>query len=337
MLLKLQPPKKKAFNFTLKLLIGALLAWAIYRQVFARENAEDLWRAFLSHFYAPNLWWLVAVVLLTPLNLSLEALKWQALMRNFSALGFGVFFQAILAGTTIAIFTPNRVGEYGGRVLFVEKGKGWVAVISTMVGSLSQLLVLITAGVVGTIYFAWRYLHTELYLLLVSLSLGLALLSFLFFSYFNIDLIIPMAKRIPYVNKLKKWLRHLTVLKHFHRKELRRTLVFALLRYLTYSTQYYFLLKFYGVSVSWLEGMAGIATIFLIQASIPLPPVMGLLARGETALLVWGVFSPDQVSILAATFTLFVINIAVPSLLGLIAIARLNVAKSIGYEHGNPS
>ena len=41
------------------------------------------------------------------------------------------------------------------------------------------------------------------------------------------------------------------------------------LRYMTYSIQYYFLLKFYGIHPPLLLGLAGIATIFFVQASIP--------------------------------------------------------------------
>ena len=76
---------------------------------------------------------------------------------------------------------------------------------------------------------------------------------------------------------------------------------------------------------------------FFVQASIPLPPVMGLLARGEIALFIWGFFSEDQVAILAATFTLFVINIAIPALFGMAFIVQANILKSLGYEDGEDS
>lgn len=324
--------KKKFLNLALKLLIAALLGWAIYRQVFAKQQVDELWGALVRHFTYPNLLWLVAVVLLAPLNMALEALKWRQLISGFSKLSFWQTFKAILAGTSIAIITPNRVGEYGGRVLFVEEGQGWKSVIATMVGSLAQLLALLSVGMVGGVFFAVKFLEPEPYLVPVSISLGAAFLAMLFFGYFNIDVVVPLAKRIPYIDRFKKQLRHITVLRHYHRRELGRALGFAYLRYFVYSTQYYLLLQFFGVPAPWLLGMAGIATIFLVQASVPLPPAMGLLARGEIALFVWGFFTQDHVDILAATFSLFVINIAVPALLGLVFIIQLNILKSIGYE-----
>lgn len=217
-------------------------------------------------------------------------------------------------------------------MLYIEKGKGWEAVISTLVGSMSQLLALIAVGLFGAVYFYWKFLEPEPYLSLVAMSLGLAFVAILVFGYFNIDLLIPIAKRIPYINPLKKWLKHLSVLRHYRRNELGLALLFAFLRYFTYSFQYFLLLKFYGIPAPWLDAAAGIATIFLIQASVPLPPAVGLLARGQIALFVWGFFTADQLDILAATFTLFVINIALPSLAGLLFIARLNIFKSMSYE-----
>lgn len=291
----------------------------------------------MRHFTYPNLLWLLVVVSLVPLNITLETLKWHELTRSFTKITFWQKLKAVLAGSTIGIFTPNRVGEYGGRMLFVEEGQGWKAVISTMVGSLAQLLVLLSVGLMGGIYFYLKFLDPEPYLVTVALSLGTAFLGLLFFGYFNIDLMVVLAKRIPHIERFKKPLRHLTVLRNYHRQELGRALWLAFLRYATFSTQYYLLLQFYGVPAPWLLGMAGIATIFLVQASVPLPPAMGLLARGEIALFVWGFFTDDSVDILAATFSLFVINIVVPALLGLLFIVQVNILKSVGYENEKSS
>ncbi|MEK7258101.1 MAG: lysylphosphatidylglycerol synthase domain-containing protein, partial [Bacteroidota bacterium] len=305
--------KKKLIAFSVKLLIAVLVAWALYRQVFAKQELDEIYRSFQVHFRFPNLLWLVAVVLLAPVNLGFEALKFRQLIRSFSSIGFWKTYRAILAGVAIAIFTPNRVGEYGGRVLFVEREHGWKAVVATMVGSMSQLLVLLSVGLVGAGYFSWRFLQPEPYVLAMAICLGLLLVSLLLFGFFNIDLLVPVAKRIPHIDKFRKYLRHLDVLKNYTARELGGALGFAFLRYLTYSTQYFFLLQFFEIPAAWLPGMAGIAAIFLVQASIPLPPVMGLLARSEIALFVWGFFSQDQVGILAASFSLFLINIAVPA------------------------
>ena len=311
------------------------MAWAIYKQVFAREDAAVLWNGLTERFIYPNQLWILAVILLAPINITFETLKWRELIYSFSPMKFWRVFKAVLSGITIAIFTPNRVGEYGGRILFVAAEHNWKAVIATLVGSLAQLLVLLSMGLLGLIVFSTHFLELNNYFLPLVVSIGAVLIGLMLFCFFNIDLLEPVVKRIPYIHHFQRFFKHLLVLKNYKKRELWTALGYAFCRYLTYSIQYYFLLKFYGIPVTPTLGMAGIATIFFVQASIPLPPVMGLLARGEIALYVWEFFSPDQVAILAATFTLFVINIAIPALLGMVFIVQANILKSLGYENGN--
>ena len=328
---------KKLLNILIKLLIGCLLVWAIYRQVFSRRDASVLWQGLVKQFEYPNLYWLVVVMLLVPLNIGLEALKWKSLIRTFLDIRLSKVIVAVLSGITIAIFTPNRVGEYGGRILFVPAEHNWKAVIATLVGSLAQLLVILSAGLIGLIFTYQYFFQTELNVLPLIVSMGVIIVGLTVFCFFNIDLLVPVVKRIPFIKYFRRHLKHLTVLKNYTSRELWEAILFAFLRYLTYSLQYYFLLKFYGIPVTFFIGLAGIAAIFFVQASIPLPPVMGLLARGEIALFIWGLFSEDQVAILAATFTLFVINIAIPALVGMVFIVQANILKSLGYENGDKS
>ncbi len=322
----------KFLNAAVKILIVGLLLWTIYRQVFAKDNIEELWRAFLQNFNFPNLWWLIAIAMLVPVNWGIEAIKWKQLIKNFSRLNFWKTYKAILAGVTVSLFTPNRVGEYGGRILLVEPENNWKAVVATLVGSFSQLLTLLTMGLLGAIVFSKTFLDPEIYILGLVFFLGIAFVGLMLFCFFNIDLVIPIAKRIPFPEKIKKYLRHVAVLKNYSNKELGHVLLFSLMRYLTYSFQYFLALQFFDIEVGIIQGFAGIATIYLMQTSIPLPPLMGLLARGEIALFVWGFFSSNEVNILAASFSLFVINLALPALIGAIFILQTNVMKSLGYS-----
>ena len=325
--------RRNTINTIIKLCIAAGLIWAIYRQVFARKDADELWQALVSHFEFPNLLWLCLVLCLVPVNIAFEALKFGKLVKAFSTLSFWRLFQSIMAGNTIAIFTPNRVGEYGGRVLFVPPEHNWKAVIATMVGSLAQLLVLLSMGLLGALWFSINVLELDRMVLALGLCLGSLLIGLLIFAFFNVDLLVPLIQRIPGIQRFNRYLKHLLVLKRYSKQELSEVLLMAFLRYLTYSLQYYFLLKFYAIPVPLAIGLSGVATIFFVQASIPLPPVLGLLARGEIALFIWGMFGTSEVDILAATFTLFVINIALPALIGMGFIVQTNVLKTLGYEN----
>ncbi|MCR9290212.1 MAG: flippase-like domain-containing protein [Bacteroidetes bacterium] len=329
--------KNKFINGLIKLLIVVLLLWAIYSQVFAKENIDDIWAIFIENFSFPNLYWLIFIVVLVPVNWGIEAYKWKQLIQNFTDLSFWKTYKAILAGITVSLFTPNRVGEYGGRILMVKAEHNWKAVIATLVGSFSQLLTLLAMGLLGAIYFSMTFLDPETYILQLIFFLGIAFISLMVFCFFNIDMVIPIARRIPFPDWMRRYLKHVAVLQNYTSKELIKVLLLSLFRYLIYSFQYFLALKFFGVEVPLIQGMAGIATIYLLQTSIPLPPLMGLLARGEVALFIWGFFSQTEVNILAASFSLFIINLAVPALLGAVFILQTNVLKSLGYEQSSPS
>lgn len=322
----------KYLNFIIKAAIIALLLWAIYQQVFAKENAADMWTAFLDRCSGLNIGWLLAVVFLVPFNWGFETRKWHVLIRKFTSYSFWAVYKATLAGVTVSLFTPNRVGEYGGRIILVEPKDNWNAAIATLVGSFSQLLVLLSMGLVGLLLFADNIFTIPSEVLGLLIFFGILGIILMLFCFFNIDLIVPVARRIPFPQRIRKYLGHLRVLNKYTTRELSRTLFFAFVRYCTYTFQYYLMLRFFGIEVPLFTAIAGIATIYLLQTSIPLPPVMGLLARGSIALQVWGHFSSSQIDILAATFSLFIINLTVPAVIGAVFILRTNVMKSLGYR-----
>lgn len=324
--------KSGPVNLGIKLGIFLLLSWVIYRQVIAREDLDVIWAAFLANFNTNTLPWLVPAILLMPLNWACETQKWRILIEGFAPLSFWAAYQAVFSGVTLSLFTPNRIGEYGGRILYVEARHNWKAVIATLVGSYAQLLVLLGLGLCGMIYFAILHQLLEPFFIPIVLFLGGSLIGVLLFCFFNIDLIVPLAKRLPFLHRFKRFVKHVKVLRSYSSASLARALSFAVARYLVYALQYYLLIRFFGIEVSVLEGLAGISTIYLLQTSIPLPPLMGLFVRSEVALFVWGMYSANEIAILAATFSLWILNLLIPALVGTIFMLNINVLKSLGYE-----
>ena len=93
-------------------------------------------------------------------------------------------------------------------------------------------------------------------------------------------------------------------------------------RFFVYCMQYWLCLDFFGLDLPLLWGIAGIAAIFLLQAAFPLPNGAALLLRTEMAIWLWADQPDSSATILMATFFLFVINLGIPSLVGLFYIIR---------------
>jgi len=312
-----------------------LLGYVIYQQVFAKENADKIWENFIQNLTSDNIHWLIITIILIPINWAFETLKWQVLIKDFEKLSFRKSYQAILSGITFSLFTPNRIGEYGGRILLVKPENNWKAVIATLVGSFSQLLVLLSCGILGLLFFIYLFLDIDQWIWLSIFFVGILFTFLMLFCFYNIDLVIPIVKRVPYVHKLKRFVKHVNVLRNYSSSILSSALMYSFLRYLTYTLQYFFMLQFFGIKVSIAKGLAGIATIYLLQTSIPLPPIWDLFARGQIALEIWGFSSDNEIGILASTFTLWVLNLIIPALIGTIFIVRINVLQSLGYEKIN--
>ena len=324
--------RNKHFNIFLKIILVVIVIYTIRSQVFAKDNIDELWTAFLDRFTKDNAWWVIMAMILMPLNWAVETLKWQVLIKRVEEVPFLKAFKGVFLGLSFSVFTPNRVGEYGGRILVVKPENNWKTVVATLVSSFSQQIALMTLGIIGLIYFMLKYLmeDAESFIVLGVGILGLALIIFMLLCYYNVNLAIPLFNKLPY---LRRFTVHMEVLDQYSFRELTGSLFYAILRYVIYTMQYYLILRFFGVDVPLIAGVAGIATIFLLQTSIPLPAIADLFVRSEVALYIWGFFTDNEISILASTFGLWFLNIIIPAILGMLFIFSVNITGSLGMKN----
>ncbi len=330
---------KKYYDLALKILLLCVFGVFIWWEVFQKQDSMLLWKTFLLQLNQSNPYYLVAAVVLMPLNWGLETYKWWFLVLEFEKITFRKALAAVLAGVSIGVFTPSRIGEYGGRALLVQSNHVVESVVATFLGSMSQFLATLIFGYAGVVYFLKYFSFASDIILWLLVLLGIFSFLLTLFFFYNIDLIVKIIKRIyrkPFFEKtifirlhslVNSWLKHVKVLRNYSAKQLSLALFTAFLRYCVYTLQYFLLLRFMGIEVSFVTGVACIATVFLLQTSIPLPPVTGLFARGGTALYVWQFFTANQVAILVTTFGLWLLNVVTPALIGLIILMRTRMIR----------
>jgi Lysylphosphatidylglycerol synthase TM region len=287
----------------LKGLVTFLFGLLLWYEIFQRENFDALKAVFLAELRGENTIWLYLTLFLMPINWATETLKWLPLIKLTEPISFKTGYKAVLAGVTFSLFMPNRVGEFGGRILFLRRRNALKGVFSTFVGSWAQQTVLITFGFLGFAYFLIDLWKVELFVLQAVIFIGLITIALLFFVFLNLEIVVPIFKKIRFLYRFPRLIKGVSVIRQYKRRDLAKTLMWAFIRYAIYSLQYYMMLRFFGIDVPILRGLACIATIYLLQTSIPLPPVVSLLARGEVAIKIWGLFQANEMSILAATFT----------------------------------
>ena len=64
--------------------------------------------------------YLIIALILVPVNWGIETFKWKYLIKKIEYISFSKAFKSILSGVTIGIFTPNRMGEFAGRIFYLE-------------------------------------------------------------------------------------------------------------------------------------------------------------------------------------------------------------------------
>jgi len=216
--------KGSKVNLGLKLLIAGLLSYVIYQQVFSREDAGQLYDNFTKQLKDGEIIFLLLALILMPINWLLESKKWQLLSANFEKQTLKESVKTILGGVVCSLFSPARIGEYGGRILFVKPENNWKAITATMVGSLSQLVIVLSIGSLGLISWLGYYSLANSYALTGFIVLWVFVTLIGLAIYFHVDIFINIIKRVKIFNRFERFYEGLSVLQHYQQSHLTKTL-----------------------------------------------------------------------------------------------------------------
>ena len=319
------------FNYILGPLLGVWLFYSLYRQVKEQPNLNESLALIKQAPFGDQAWKFWFVVLLGFVNWAIEARKWQVLMKSLQPLSFLVAFKSVLAGVTLSLNTPNRVGEYGGRILFVKEGKRIKSVSLSIAGSICQLTITILMGCGGLFFLlhsnignantimglSFFWLKTLLFL---SICAAVVLLVFLF----RLSWIIKLVERIPAISK---FVQYISVLDEFTPKLLLRLLGLSLLRYLVFVIQYILLLQVLQVQTSWEQGFWVITVLYLVLAIVPSFAIADLGIRGKFSTELLSLYSANVIGIIGTTFGIWFINLFIPALAGSLLIIGKKIFK----------
>ena len=314
-------------------LVFLLLSWFICRQVVRQPNWRSSLDQVLHGLTGPRQWQLWLVLLLMPLNWGIEARKWQLALRPVGGISFIDAFRAIFTGATMASFTPNRMGEYLGRILYIKQGRRKAAISLTIACSMAQLLVTLAIGLAGILYLrssTHRQLPSGQDQLAFGLNFLLVLVAVLLvgltFIYFRLSSVATILTKIPGV---KKYADFVKVLENFDTAILLRILFLSFGRYLVFIIQYSLVFPVFGVALGVGQIWSGMSVVFLVMALIPTFTFLTELGlRWEASIQVLELFSANTVGIFAASFAIWLINLIIPALIGSLLIVSIKLFKS---------
>lgn len=319
---------KLILNYYFGPLIFVVLSFSLYRQIANKPNLSIQWNLIKASAENGKLW---LVVFLMFVNWGIEAKKWQLLVNHIQQFSFSKAFKSVLAGCSITMLTPNRVGEYGGRIIYIETDNRLKAISLTIVGSISQLLITLIMGCLGLIYL--KYFSGNHYNILgvlpqfwqsfiLSISVGVTLVLLLF--YLRLSWLVRLIEKVPVLQNFTK---HVSVLQEFNNMQLVQILSLSSLRYLVFVLQYVLLLQVMQVHIDGLLLFVLITIFYLVMAVVPTFGFIELPVRISASWAILKLYTTNEIGVGSVALGIWIINLAIPALIGSLLILSNKIVR----------
>lgn len=319
---KISSPRFRYLTLFFKLVVLSVAFWYIYRQVFLKENIHDILASYKTAIHGDKLVLLIPALLLMFMNWGLESQKWRLMIRKIERISFGRSVKAVLTGITVSFFTPNRVGEFGGRILHLHQSNRIKGALITVLCSMSQLAITIVVGSLALILYLQALFSGQPFLF-DTILLGLVLLIlFTMVSFLYPSVILYFLNKFSFFSRFS---RYTDVFNQYKAYEQLQVFMLSLLRYLVFSVQYLLILKVFNVEVPVLKAFQAISLTFLVITLVPTIALTEIGIRGSAALFFIGFYSVNTFGILTASFTLWLINLVIPSLAGSLFVLQVKL------------
>ena len=217
-----------------------------------------------------------------------------------------------MVGQTFAFFTPNRIGEYAGRTLYLEEGKKLMGVSQLAWTSYAQLLITIIIGSIALAlnigYYNW--INGSL-LIVVNIVLPIIIIlsvSLFFYKY-----------------EWKGRLHFLNILQIDTRSKL-YLLILSFFRYFIFLLQYAWVAYMLQMQIDFISLALSVAILFLFLSILPTISITELVVRGQLLLLILAPFCHNKMMIISLSSLIWSVNFLLPSIIGAILLLgyRLN-------------
>ena len=251
-----------------------------------------------------KLLWLIPVIILMIANWSFEAIKWRVLISPFYKISFRNAFRSIWSGVSTALSTPNRFGDFIGKISHLPKDHRKKGLVSSFYGSYSQWLITMVMGLVGWFFYGDQIIeNTNIRISLSIIGVLLILLSLLLFISKRSISVVP-----------EKWRHYFSDAPDFSSKA--KIVLLSFLRYLAFATQFYLLIRFFGVELGYATVFLKITLYYLITSLVPMTFWGEIGVKESVAVWVFSSLIYNSLIIISVTLLLWLINLIIPALLG---------------------
>jgi uncharacterized membrane protein YbhN (UPF0104 family) len=264
---------------------------------------------------------LFAVVLLMFVNWFLEVIKWRFLSRRIEKLSIWKATKSVFCGLTWAIFTPNRIGEYGGRVMLLKPENRATGAVAMGVGLFAQLVLTSVFGALSIAWFVTTFIDTP-----TSVDFGIWIIAVIYalafvILYFNVSWVDYLVGKVKFLQKIKPFF---AVLEDFSVRELAYVLFLSAFRFAIFTSQYIILMLVILPDLPIVSMVLMIFIMFFIQSAVPSLDIFDFSVRSFVASNLYAYITTQEIAVMAIVSCVWFVNLIFPAIIGSFFVFNVN-------------
>jgi uncharacterized protein (TIRG00374 family) len=270
---------------------------------------------------------------LLPLNLYLQFAKWKYLVDRTSAVRVPAIqiWESVILGISFGFITPGRVGELG-KLIAIEKTDRYKLLGMSILEKLYDTFPVIFFGIISAIFLPELFFSDSALMKVNMLIFALLILFSAYYVAVHPGILRTLLNyfRHKVFKQSVKFSRFTDSLHGFKKGSASVLLLFSILLFLIYTTQFVFLILAFG-EISILHAFLGVWLSILLKTFLPFS-IGDIGIREGTAAYIFAIFNFPAEAAVSAAFMLFVINILIPSAAGIFTVPFI---KNFISENGN--
>lgn len=294
----------------LKATVFIVVIYVLYQRLADVDILESAKSVNFNYFY------IVLAILLMPLNWLMELLKWKIIVQAIVNVKNSILLHSLLAGISTGMITPNRIGNFIGRMIYFPPKFRIVLSLGTIYSNAAQFLASILPA--ALLYLIIRkdshFNYLDVYFTNVNFVWIYLIIAILVVLYF----IFPL---IPICKFFRRWRNTLILFQNAFKNKATILLILSQVRFLIYSFQFYLLLLGFGATGSSIM-FYGILFMYFFITLTPSLLFGKLLIRENYALFFLAPLISNELIILLASLSVWLLNLAIPSLIGLVFLLK---------------
>ena len=298
------------FWFVVRTVLLVMIVIILFRQ---SSSQTVLWQRLGmvdTNWSVNNLFLTCLVLLLMPINWFLEAKKWQLLCQS-TQLSLSKAIKSVMLGLSLESVMPFGTGSATGRVMSLNNTDRTNDFSMAFIGQWTQTLITLLAGVFGTYVVVQKggLLEFSYSWELFFISLIVLIIGFFTLRHFEIG------------DKVQA---SIQPIRNFNWQNWLKLFAYSGLRYLVFLSQFVLLLFIFNPQIELWLSVALSTWVFVARTIVPrLTSLETLGIRAAAAWYFSSLFALAFSGIMYAIIVLWIINLLLPSLIGLYYLSEL--------------